>query len=67
VAEARAAGAILSPGVGPGAERLIRLDHTGHNAVVPRVLGTVLAYGAALHRRGVKVDLAAASAGILGA
>ncbi|CAN7384259.1 pyridoxal-phosphate-dependent aminotransferase family protein [Neorhizobium tomejilense] len=50
----------LSAGVGPGAERLIRLNHTGQRARFDIVLGNLTAYGMALRRRGFKADISAA-------
>ena len=42
------AGADLSPGVGPGTERLIRLNHTGPRANEESVLANLTAYSRAL-------------------
>ncbi|WP_117192409.1 pyridoxal-phosphate-dependent aminotransferase family protein [Rhizobium terrae] len=50
----------LSAGVGPGAERLIRLNHTGRRARFDSVLGNVTAFGMGLRRLGVKADIPAA-------
>lgn len=50
----------LSAGVGPGAERLIRLNHTGQRARFDIVLGNLTAYGMALRRCGFKADISAA-------
>ena len=50
----------LSAGVGPGAEQLIRLNHTGRRARFDSVLGNVTAFGMGLRRSGVKADIAAA-------
>jgi aspartate aminotransferase-like enzyme len=50
----------LSAGVGPGAERLIRLNHTGRRARFDSVLGNVTAFGMGLRRLGFKADIAAA-------
>lgn len=50
----------LSTGVGPGAEQLIRLNHTGRRARFDSVLGNVTAFGMGLRRSGVKADIAAA-------
>ena len=54
----------LSAGIGPGAERLIRLNHTGRRARFETVLGSVLAYGMALRACGRNADLAAAAAAV---
>ena len=50
----------LAPGVGVGAERLIRLNHTGRRARFDSVLGNVTALGMGLRRMGVKADIPAA-------
>lgn len=50
----------LSIGVGPGAERLIRLNHTGRRARFDSVLGNVTAFGMGLRRLGFKADISAA-------
>lgn len=50
----------LSVGVGPGAERLIRLNHTGRRARFDSVLGNVTALGMGLRRLGFKADISAA-------
>jgi len=50
----------LSAGVGPGAERLIRLNHTGRRARFDSVLGNVTAFGMGLRRLGFKADISAA-------
>ena len=57
-------GMALSAGIGPGAERLVRLNHTGRRACLETVLGSVLAYGIALKKRGFPADLAAAGAAV---
>ncbi|MGF9564013.1 aminotransferase class V-fold PLP-dependent enzyme [Neorhizobium sp. JUb45] len=54
----------LATGVGPGAEKLVRLTHTGQLARFDVVLGAVSAYGMALIMAGHKVDLGAASSAI---
>ena len=50
----------LSAGIGPGAERLVRLNHTGRRARFDSVLGNVTAFGMGLRRLGFKADIAAA-------
>ena len=52
----------FSAGVGPGAERLVRLNHTGLRARFETVLSGVVAYGIALGKLGRKADIAAAAA-----
>ncbi len=54
----------LSAGIGPGAGRLVRLNHTGRRARFDIVLGNVLAYGIALQKCGAPADLAAAAAAV---
>ncbi|WP_432349691.1 aminotransferase class V-fold PLP-dependent enzyme (plasmid) [Shinella yambaruensis] len=54
----------LSAGIGPGAARLVRLNHTGRRARFDSVLGNVLAYGIALQKCGAPADLAAAAAAV---
>jgi len=50
----------LSAGVGPGTERLIRLNHTGRRARFDSVLGNVTAFGMGLRRLGFRADINAA-------
>jgi aspartate aminotransferase-like enzyme len=54
----------ISPGVGRGAERLVRLNHTGPRARFDIVLANVIAYGQALNALGCRLDIAAASTAI---
>lgn len=54
----------LSAGVGPIAETLVRLNHTGRNASREVVLDTVIALGAALAALGASVDFGAAQAAV---
>lgn len=54
----------MSQGVGPGAENLIRLIHTGQRARFEAVLGNVVAYGITLRKLGFKADIAAAAAAV---
>lgn len=54
----------LATGVGPGAEKLIRLTHTGQLAHFDVVLGAVSACGMALRIAGHDVDLGTACAAI---
>lgn len=54
----------MSPGVGPGAESLVRLNHTGQRARFEAVLGNVTAYGIALRKLGFKADIAAGAAAV---
>ena len=58
------AGVDLSAGVGPGAERLLRLNHTGQRARREPVLANILAVGQALSALGLNVNLNAANAAI---
>jgi aspartate aminotransferase-like enzyme len=58
------ADADLSAGVGPGAEHLLRLNHTGQRARRGPVLANVLAVGGALTALGRNADLDAAKAAI---
>jgi aspartate aminotransferase-like enzyme len=58
------AGADLSAGVGPGAERLLRLNHTGQRARREPVLANVTALAQALRALGFDADLDAARAAI---
>ncbi|MCC2610502.1 pyridoxal-phosphate-dependent aminotransferase family protein [Neorhizobium petrolearium] len=60
LAAAAPLGMEFSIGVGPGANRLIRLNHTGLRARFDIVLGNVTAYGIGLRRLGFKADIAAA-------
>lgn len=54
----------MAPGVGPGAETLVRLNHTGQRARFEAVLGNVTAYGIALRKLGFKADIATAAAAV---
>lgn len=54
----------LSAGVGPGAEHLLRLNHTGQRARREPVLANIVALSEALGGRGHQVDLDAAKAAI---
>lgn len=51
------AGADLSAGVGPGAERLIRLNHTGQRAMEEAVLANLTAFSRALAANGYSNNL----------
>jgi aspartate aminotransferase-like enzyme len=53
-------GADLSAGVGPGAARLVRLNHTGQRASQQAVAANIEALGEALLASGQRVDLPAA-------
>ena len=64
LAAAEPLGMDLSAGIGPGAERLVRLNHTGRRARFETVLGAVLAFGLALRACGAPADLAAAGAAV---
>jgi len=55
-------GSTIGAGVGPGGERLLRLNHTGPRARREAVLGDLAALGAALRISGAKADTAAALA-----
>ncbi len=59
-----AADADLSAGVGPGAEHLLRLNHTGQRARRDPVLANIAALAKALNGLGFRVDLDAAKAAI---
>ena len=61
---ANLAEAELSAGVGPGAERLLRLNHTGQRARRRPVLANIVALAEALHTIGIGADLDAAKAAI---
>lgn len=58
------AGADLSAGVGPGAEHLLRLNHTGQRARRAPVLANVIALAEALRALGIETDLDAARGAI---
>lgn len=51
----------LTAGVGPGAERLLRLNHTGRRARYDIVLANVMAVGRSLRALDHRVDLAGAA------
>lgn len=57
-------GEFLSAGVGPGAEHLVRIGHTGLQARFETVLSAVCAYGMGLRQGGHKADIAAAAAAV---
>lgn len=59
-------GAALTAGVGPGAGRLVRLNHTGRRARLEIVLANIVAYGMALRAQGLPADIAAASDAVTG-
>jgi aspartate aminotransferase-like enzyme len=61
---ANLAEADLSAGVGPGAERLLRLNHTGQRARRRPVYANVAAVAEALRAIGIETDLDAAKAAI---
>ena len=54
----------FSAGVGPGAGRLVRLNHTGRRARFETVLSGVVAYGVTLGRFGQVADIASAAAAV---
>jgi aspartate aminotransferase-like enzyme len=54
------AGAELSAGVGPGAERLIRLNHTGQRACEDAVIANLKALGKLFEAQGKHADIDAA-------
>ena len=58
------ADADLSAGVGPGAEGLLRLNHTGQRAQREPVLANIVALAEALEALGIETDLDAARAAI---
>lgn len=55
-------GHALSAGVGPGGDRLIRLNHTGPRATMATVLGDLTIAGAGLRALGLRPDIGAALA-----
>lgn len=55
----------LATGVGPGAENLVRIAHTGQQACFDVVSAAVSAYGLALQSSGKDADIDAAQAAIL--
>jgi aspartate aminotransferase-like enzyme len=61
IAEAAKLGVELMPGFGEIEGRIVRLDHTGVRASFETVLANVTAFGTALERRGVRVDVGAAA------
>lgn len=54
----------LSSGVGPGAEKLLRLNHTGQRARYEPVLANVVALGEALRTLGFAADIDAARSAV---
>jgi aspartate aminotransferase-like enzyme len=54
------AGADMTAGVGPGTERLVRLNHTGQRATEEAVLANLTAFSQALEVQGHQNDLQAA-------
>lgn len=58
-------GHALTAGVGPGGERLIRLNHTGPRARLETVLGDLAAFASALRALGLPADAGAALAAAL--
>jgi aspartate aminotransferase-like enzyme len=58
-------GTAIAPGVGPGTERLLRLNHTGPRARRDIVLGDIIALGQALRQLGHQADLDAARSAVL--
>ncbi|CAB3751827.1 pyridoxal-phosphate-dependent aminotransferase family protein [Paraburkholderia humisilvae] len=61
IADAARMGVELAPGYGEIEGRLVRLDHTGTRAKFDAVLANVTAYGTALERQRVDVDIGAAA------
>ncbi|CAB3767141.1 pyridoxal-phosphate-dependent aminotransferase family protein [Paraburkholderia solisilvae] len=61
IADAARLGVELMPGFGDIEGRIVRLNHTGMHAAFDTVLANVTAYGAALERQGVSVDIGAAA------
>ena len=55
---------IIGPGVGPTANHLVRLNHTGPRARFDVVIADILALGHALQELGYRADLGAASAAV---
>ena len=64
IAAAREFGVTLTPGFGEVRDRLVRLDHTGPRANFTAVLANVTAYGQALQKLGLKVDVGAAATAV---
>ena len=64
ITAAKEFGVTLTPGFGEVRNRLVRLDHTGPRASFVPVLANVTAYGQALQRLGVQVDVGAAAAAV---
>lgn len=58
-------GTTIGPAVGPAADRLVRLNHTGPRARFDIVIADVLALGSALRQLGFDADLGAASAAVV--
>ena len=58
-------GTEMSPGVGSGTDRLVRLNHTGPRARFDIVLANVVTYGQALQVLGCPMDVGAAAAAVL--
>jgi aspartate aminotransferase-like enzyme len=54
----------IAAGIGPGTERLLRLNHTGPRASFAPVLANVVALGAALRQAGADSDTGAAAAAV---
>jgi aspartate aminotransferase-like enzyme len=54
-------GTAIAAAVGPGSERLVRLNHTGPRARFDAVLADIVALGAALQALGATVDTGAAA------
>lgn len=64
LAQSTSNGADLSAGVGPGAERLVRFNHTGRRASQQAVTANIEAYATGLNALGIKNDIASALAAI---
>lgn len=64
ITAAKEFGVTLTPGFGEVRDRVIRLDHTGPRANFTPVLANITAYGQALQKLGVKVDVGAAAAAV---
>ena len=60
-------GAGIGAAIGPGTERLVRLNHTGPNARFAPVLANVVAVGAGLRALGVPAPIGAAAEAVAGA
>jgi aspartate aminotransferase-like enzyme len=56
----------ITPAIGPGTDRLLRLSHTGPRACFEVVLANVVALGGSLAALGANVDVGAAAKAVTG-